>query len=232
MYTTMKKVARKNATGHVDDDEALNVYLDAGGGKKGTDALIDYYQHKYVFNKYEVSESEGANAVYDKYGEKGIKNFAKVKKNLRGSEKAENIKSAIDATLPTLSKSEKATYYSYFKPNSNPGANPYGYVPGVNYDPTDDDTYKRAKAVMPKLSPEKFYEERAKIDKWGDESRGSSYGNNKISEKDELLPYINATAKSLEEAQKLYDAYGNQLTNKNGVKKRVVQKGGKYVSTY
>ena len=232
MYTTMKKVARKNATGHVDDDKALNVYLDAGGGKKGTDALIDYYQHKYVFNKYEVSESEGANAVYDKYGEKGIKNFAKVKKNLRGSEKAENIKSAIDATLPTLSKSEKATYYSYFKPNSNPGANPYGYVPGVNYDPTDDDTYKRAKAVMPKLSPEKFYEERAKIDKWGDESRGSSYGNNKISEKDELLPYINATAKSLEEAQKLYDAYGNQLTNKNGVKKRVVQKGGKYVSTY
>ena len=232
MYTTMKKVARKNATGHVDDDKALNVYLDAGGGKKGTDALIDYYQHKYVFNKYEVSDSEGANAVYDKYGEKGIKNFAKVKKNLRGSEKAENIKSAIDATLPTLSKSEKATYYSYFKPNSNPGANPYGYVPGVNYDPTDDDTYKRAKAVMPKLSPEKFYEERAKIDKWGDESRGSSYGNNKISEKDELLPYINATAKSLEEAQKLYDAYGNQLTNKNGVKKRVVQKGGKYVSTY
>lgn len=232
MYTTMKKVARKNATGHVDDDKTLNVYLDAGGGKKGTDALIDYYQHKYVFNKYEVSDSEGANAVYDKYGEKGIKNFAKVKKNLRGSEKAENIKSAIDATLPTLSKSEKATYYSYFKPNSNPGANPYGYVPGVNYDPTDDDTYKRAKAVMPKLSPEKFYEERAKIDKWGDESRGSSYGNNKISEKDELLPYINATAKSLEEAQKLYDAYGNQLTNKNGVKKRVVQKGGKYVSTY
>lgn len=232
MYTTMKKVARKNATGHVDDDKALNVYLDAGGGKKGTDALINYYQHKYVFNKYKVSDSEGANAVYDKYGEKGIKNYAKVKNNLRGSQKAENIKSAIDATLPTLSKSEKATYYSYFKPDSNPGANPYGYVPGVNYDPTDDDTYKRAKAVMPKLSPEKFYEERAKIDKWGDESRGSSYGNNKISEKDELLPYINATAKSLEEAQKLYDAYGNQLTNKNGVKKRVVQKGGKYVSTY
>lgn len=231
MYTTMKKVARKNATGHVDDDKALNVYLDAGGGKKGTDALINYYQHKYVFNKYEVSDSEGANAVYDKYGEKGIKNFAKVKKNLRGSQKAENIKSAIDATLPTLSKSEKATYYSYFKPDSNPGANPYGFVPGVNYDASEDKTYQKAKDTIPKLTPEKFYETRDKIDKWGDESRGKRYGNNSISE-DEILPYINATATSLEEAQKLYDAYGNPGTNKKGVTKHIVKKGGEYVATY
>ena len=231
MYTTMKKVARKNATGHVDDDKALNVYLDAGGGKKGTDALINYYQHKYVFNKYEVSDSEGANAVYDKYGEKGIKNFAKVKKNLRGSQKAENIKSAIDATLPTLSKSEKATYYSYFKPDSNPGANPYGFVPGVNYDASEDKTYQKAKDTIPKLTPEKFYETRDKIDKWGDESRGKRYGNNSISE-DEILPYINATATSLEEAQALYNAYGNPGTNKKGVTKHIVKKGGEYVATY
>jgi len=231
MYSTMKKVARKNATGHVDDDKALNVYLDAGGGKKGTDALIDYYQHKYVFNKYEVSDSEGANAVYDKYGEKGIKNFAKVKKNLRGSQKAENIKSAIDATLPTLSKSEKATYYSYFKPDSNPGANPYGYVAGVNYDASEDKTYQKAKSAIPKLTPEKFYETRNKIDKWGDESRGKRYGNNSISE-DEILPYINATATSLEEAQALYNAYGNPGTNKKGVTKHIVKKGGEYVATY
>ena len=231
MYTTMKKVARKNATGHVDDDKALNVYLDAGGGKKGTDALINYYQHKYVFNKYKVSNSEGANAVYDKYGEKGIKNFAKVKNNLRGSQKAENIKSAIDATLPTLSKSEKATYYSYFKPDSNPGANPYGYVAGVNYDASEDKTYQKAKDTIPKLTPEKFYETRDKIDKWGDESRGKRYGNNSISE-DEILPYINATATSLEEAQALYNAYGNPGTNKKGVTKHIVKKGGEYVATY
>lgn len=231
MYTTMKKVARKNATGHVDDDKALNVYLDAGGGKKGTDALINYYQHKYVFNKYKVSDSEGANAVYDKYGEKGIKNYAKVKNNLRGSQKAENIKSAIDATLPTLSKSEKATYYSYFKPDSNPGANPYGFVAGVNYDASEDKTYQKAKDTIPKLTPEKFYETRDKIDKWGDESRGKRYGNNSISE-DEILPYINATATSLEEAQALYNAYGNPGTNKKGVTKHIVKKGGEYVATY
>ena len=193
--------------------------------------VINYYQHKYVFNKYEVSDSEGANAVYDKYGEKGIKNFAKVKKNLRGSQKAENIKSAIDATLPTLSKSEKATYYSYFKPDSNPGANPYGFVAGVNYDASEDKTYQKAKDTIPKLTPEKFYETRDKIDKWGDESRGKRYGNNSISE-DEILPYINATATSLEEAQALYNAYGNPGTNKKGVTKHIVKKGGEYVATY
>ena len=233
MYSTMKKVARKNATGHVDeDDKALNVYLDAGGGKKGTKALIDHYQHKYVFNKYEVSDSDGAYAVYDNYGEKGVKNYAKVKKALNKSQATEDIKSAIDRTLPTLSDNEKAIYYSYLDTDASPGTNPFGYVSGINYNVEKDTTYQRAKAVLPKLSPEKFYEERDKIDKWGDESRGASYGNKKISEKEELLPYINATAKSLEEAQQLYDAYGNQLTNKNGVKKRVIQKGGQYVSTY
>ena len=233
MYSTMKKVARKNATGHVDEnDKALNVYLDAGGGKKGTKALIDHYQHKYVFNKYGVSDSDGSYAVYDNYGEKGVKNYAKVKKALNKSQATEDIKNAIDRTLPTLSDNEKAIYYSYLDTDASPGTNPFGYVPGINYNVEKDTTYQRAKAVLPKLSPEKFYEERDKIDKWGDESRGASYGNKKISEKEELLPYINATAKSLEEAQQLYDAYGNQLTNKKGVKKRVIQKGGQYVSTY
>ena len=231
MYTTMKKVARKNATGHVDDDKALNVYLDAGGGKKGTDALIDHYERKYTFGKYDVSESDGSNAIYEKYGEKGIKNYAKVKKSLRGSQKGEDIKSAIDSTLPTLSKSEKATYYSYFKTNVSPGGNPYGYVAGVNYDASEDKSYQKAKAVLPKLSPEKFYETRDKIDKWGDESRGTRYGNGSISE-DEMIPYLNANASNLQEAQSIYSAYGNPGTNKKGVTKHVVQKGGKYALSY
>lgn len=231
MYTTMKKVARKNATGHVDDDKSLNIYLDAGGGKKGTSALIDHYEKKYTLGKYDVSESDGSNAIYEKYGEKGIKNYAKVKKYLRGSQKGEDIKSAIDSTLPTLSKSEKATYYSYFKTNVSPGGNPYGYVAGVNYDASEDDTYKKAKAVLPKLTPEKFYETRDAIDKWGDESRGARYGNGGISE-DEMIPYLNANASSLEDAQNIYAAYGNPGTNKNGVTKHVVQKGGKYALSY
>lgn len=231
MYTTMKKVARKNATGHVDDDKALNIYLDAGGGKKGTNALIDHYERKYTFGKYDVSESDGSNAIYEKYGEKGIKNYAKVKKSLRGSQKGEDIKSAIDSTLPTLSKSEKATYYSYFKTNVSPGGNPYGYVAGVNYDASEDKSYQKAKAVLPKLSPEKFYETRDKIDKWGDESRGTRYGNGSISE-DEMIPYLNANASNLQEAQSIYSAYGNPGTNKKGVTKHVVQKGGKYALSY
>lgn len=231
MYTTMKKVARKNATGHVDDDKSLNIYLDAGGGKKGTSALIDHYEKKYTLGKYDVSESDGSNAIYEKYGEKGIKNYAKVKKYLRGSQKGEDIKSAIDSTLPTLSKSEKATYYSYFKTNVSPGGNPYGYVAGVNYDASEDKSYQKAKAVLPKLSPEKFYETRDKIDKWGDESRGTRYGNGSISE-DEMIPYLNANASNLQEAQSIYSAYGNPGTNKKGVTKHVVQKGGKYALSY
>lgn len=209
------------------DDKAYQVYK-----KGGTKALLDYTHRKFINDKYDLSESDGATAVFDKYGEKGVKNYAKVKKALNKSQATEDIKNAIDRTLPTLSDNEKAIYYSYLDTDANPGTNPFGYVPGINYNVEKDKPYQRAKAVLPKLSPEKFHEERDKIDKWGDESRGASYGNKKISEKEELLPYINATAKSLEEAQQLYDAYGNQLTNKNGVKKHIIQKGGQYVSTY
>jgi len=232
MYKTMKKVARKNATGHLDkEDKALNTYLNAGGGKKGTQALIDYYQHKHIFGKYDVSESDGANALYEKYGEKGVKNYSRVKKALRGSEKRDDIKSAINSTLPTLSKSEKALYYTYFESDVSPGGNPFGYVAGVNYKPEKDTTYQKAKGVIPNLTPEKFYETRDAIDKWGDESRGKSYGNNIISE-DEMIPYLNANAKNLAEAQSIYAAYGNPGTNKKGVTKHVVQKGGKYDLSY
>lgn len=209
------------------DDKAYQIYK-----AEGSKGLVDYMHRKYINDKYDVSESDGATAVFDKYGEKGVKNYAKVKKALNKSQATEDIKNAIDRTLPTLSDNEKAIYYSYLDTDASPGTNPFGYVPGINYNVEKDKPYQRAKAVLPKLSPEKFHEERDKIDKWGDESRGASYGNKKISEKDELLPYINATAKSLEEAQQLYDAYGNQLTNKKGVKKRIIQKGGQYVSTY
>lgn len=232
MYKTMKKVARKNATGHLDkEDKALNTYLNAGGGKKGTQALIDYYQHKHIFGKYDVSESDGANALYEKYGEKGIKNYSRVKKALRGSQKGDDIESAINSTLPTLSKNEKAIYYSYIDPDAKPGANPYGYVAGINYKPEKDPTYQKAKGVIPNLTPEKFYETRDAIDKWGDESRGKSYGNGNISE-DEMIPYLNAHAANLAEAQSIYAAYGNPGTNKKGVTKHVVQKGGKYDLSY
>ena len=209
------------------DDKAYQIYK-----SEGSKGLVDYMHRKYINDKYDVSESDGVTAVFDNYGEKGVKNYAKVKKALNKSQATEDIKNAIDRTLPTLSDNEKAIYYSYLDTDASPGTNPFGYVPGINYNVEKDKPYQRAKAVLPKLSPEKFYEERDKIDKWGDESRGASYGNKKISEKEELLPYINATAKSLEEAQQLYDAYGNQLTNKKGVKKRVIQKGGQYVSTY
>lgn len=223
MYQTMKKAARKNATGHIDkEDKALNTYLNAGGGKKGTQALIDYYQHKHIFGKYDVSESDGANALYDKYGEKGIKNYSKVKKALRGSEKKEDIKNAINSTLPTLSKNEKALYYSYFDSDVSPGSNPYGYVSGVNYKPEKDTPYQKAKSLIPSLTPEKFHETRNAINK---------NGNGGISE-DEIIPYINEHASNLAEAQRLYAAYGNPGTNKKGVTKHVVQKGGKYDLSY
>lgn len=208
------------------DDAAYQAYK--SGKAKG---LIEYTHRKFLNSKYDVSDSAGAQAVLDKYGEKGLQNYSKVKKALRGSQEKAKIKSAIDSSLPTLSKNEKAIYYSYIDPDAKPGANPYGYVAGINYKPEKDPTYQKAKGVIPNLTPEKFYETRDTIDKWGDESRGKSYGNGNISE-DEMIPYLNANAKNLAEAQSIYAAYGNPGTNKKGVTKHVVQKGGKYDLSY
>lgn len=208
------------------DDAAYQAYK--SGKAKG---LIEYTHRKFLNSKYDVSDSAGAQAVLDKYGEKGLQNYSKVKKALRGSQEKAKIKSAIDSSLPTLSKNEKAIYYSYIDPDAKPGANPYGYVAGINYKPEKDPTYQKAKGVIPNLTPEKFYETRDVIDKWGDESRGKSYGNGNISE-DEMIPYLNANAKNLAEAQSIYAAYGNPGTNKKGVTKHVVQRGGKYDLSY
>lgn len=208
------------------DDAAYQAYK--SGKAKG---LIEYTHRKFLNSKYDVSDSAGAQAVLDKYGEKGLQNYSKVKKALHGSQEKAKIKSAIDSSLPTLSKNEKAIYYSYIDPDAKPGANPYGYVAGINYKPEKDPTYQKAKGVIPNLTPEKFYETRDAIDKWGDESRGKSYGNGNISE-DEMIPYLNAHAANLAEAQSIYAAYGNPGTNKKGVTKHVVQKGGKYDLSY
>lgn len=208
------------------DDAAYQAYKN--GKAKG---LIEYTRRKFLNSKYDVSDSAGAQAVLDKYGEKGLQNYSKVKKALRGSQEKAKIKSAIDSSLPTLSKNEKAIYYSYIDPDAKPSANPYGYVAGINYKPEKDPTYQKAKGVIPNLTPEKFYETRDVIDKWGDESRGKSYGNGNISE-DEMIPYLNANAKNLAEAQSIYAAYGNPGTNKNGVTKHVVRRGGRYELSY
>ena len=122
------------------DDAAYQAYK--SGKAKG---LIEYTHRKFLNSKYDVSDSAGAQAVLDKYGEKGLQNYSKVKKALRGSQEKAKIKSAIDSSLPTLSKNEKAIYYSYIDPDAKPGANPYGYVAGINYKPEKDPTYQKAK---------------------------------------------------------------------------------------
>ena len=63
-----------------------------------------------------------------------------------------------------MSRSDKAKYYSYLKPSATPGNNPYGYIPGVSYDPEKDESYQKAVKAIPSLKPEKYYETKDTID--------------------------------------------------------------------
>lgn len=189
--------------------------------KEGAKGLVQEYVTKNALAQYDVNDSDGARAVYDDLGAKGLENYSKIKGKLNGSSSQENVKKAIDS-IPSLSQSDKAKYYSYLEPKATPGNNPYGYVPGINYSPEDDKAYQTAKKEIPSLKPEKFYETKKSID---------TDGNGNLKEA-EVLSYINSNAKSYEEAQKMYNAYYGEHTNKKGQTKHIVKGKKGYSSSY
>lgn len=195
-YAAMKNVARLNATGIDTDDKIANAYLEAGGGDKGIDAAIDYMQQKYVFNKYDVSSSNGSKAVYEDLGEQGIEQFAELKEALDGSTSAEDIKDVLDRS--GLSASDKAKYYSYLAPSSSPGANPYGNVAGASYKPEKDKSYQKALEYIPTLKPADYYQAKQSID---------ADNNNSIKQQ-ELVDYMNSYGVAEDEGLNYWSAYG------------------------
>lgn len=187
--------------------------------KDGAKGLIEEFHRQTVFSKYEVSKSDGANAVYKDLGEIGIEKYAKFKKKLGDSTKSEDVEKILNSS--GMSQSNKAKYYSYLKPSATPGNNPYGYIPGVSYDPEKDEAYQKAVKEIPSLKPEKYYETKDTIDA----------DNNGTLKQEELINYINSKAKSNSEAQKMWAAYGG-WTNKDGQIKKLVGSPGHYTSSY
>jgi hypothetical protein len=141
---------------------------------------------------------------------------------LNGSTNSKKIEGVLN-TMPTLSKKDKAEMYSYLNPSATPGNNPYGYVPGINYDPKEDKAYQKAKAVITGMSPEKYYETYDKMD---------ANSNSSISQ-DELYQYFESNS-DLQDAyiKQLWEAYGG-YTNKDGKKKQLIKNSdGSYTSSY
>lgn len=220
-YTAMKQVARYNATGSMGDNSLAKIYREAGGGDKGIQAVIKEASVKAAYKRYDVTDSNGAREVYENYGDSGLQVYSEIKKKLNNSQKSSDIASAVNS-IPGLSKKEKAKYYSYVDTDAKPNQNPFGYIPGINYDPQKDDTYKKAKSYMPSLSPIKFYETKDSID-------ADSNGNIKEAE---MLDYINFNARDEEEANAMWNAYHGESKNKKGQIKKVVKKGNEYIATY
>ena len=201
-YSAMKAVAKLNATGIDSDDKIANAYLEAGGGDKGIDAAIDYMQQKYVYGKYGVSNSKGAQAVYDDLGEKGIEEFSKFKEALDGSTNSEDIQAVLNKS--NLSTSDKAKYYSYLNSDCSPGANPYGYVAGVSYNPDKDKSYQKAKEYLPTVKPVDYYKAKNTID---------ADNNNSIKQQ-ELVDYMNSIGVSQSDGMNYWSAYGQSTWKK------------------
>jgi hypothetical protein len=194
-------------------DGAAKAYIDAGGGDKGVDAVVDYYVKGKMFENYDVSSSDGSKAILENHGEAGLQIYSDVKHKLNGSRKNEDIEKALNAT--SLSKEDKAEYYSYFNTSATPGQNPYGYIPGINYNPDNDESYQKAVEATWNVTPEEFYEKKDKIDT-----------NNKggVSQT-EIADYLNKMGiKSESEAKKIYNTF-----KQGSWKKKPVYENGKWV---
>jgi hypothetical protein len=217
MKSFSKAYAQSKVTGA--DMSSTNKELAKIYEKDGAKGLIEEFHRQTVFSKYEVSKSDGANAVYQDLGETGVEKYAKFKKKLGDSTKSEDVEKLLNSS--GMSKSDKAKYYSYLKPSATPGNNPYGYIPGVSYDPEKDESYQKAVKAIPSLKPEKYYETKDTIDA----------DDNGTLKQEELINYINSKAKSNGEAQKMWAAYGG-WTNKEGQIKKLVGSPGHYTSSY
>ena len=217
MKSFSKAYAQSKVTGA--DMSSTNKELAKIYEKDGAKGLIEEFHRQTVFSKYEVSKSDGANAVYQDLGETGVEKYAKFKKKLGDSTKSEDVEKMLNSS--GMSKSDKAKYYSYLKPSATPGNNPYGYIPGVSYDPEKDESYQKAVKAIPSLKPEKYYETKDTIDS----------DKNGTLKQEELINYINSKAKSNDEAQKMWAAYGG-WTNKEGQIKKLVGSPGHYTSSY
>jgi len=220
-YTAMKQIARFNATDNMNDNNLAEIYKEAGFGEKGVEAVIKEIDVKAALKRNEVTDSDSAREIYSNYGDAGLKTYAEIKKKLNKSQKGEDIAAAVDS-IPGLNRDKKAEYYSYVDTDAKPNNNPFGYVPGINYDPEKDKTFSTAKKLIPTLTPEKYYKTKDSID---------TDGNGNIKES-EILEYINANARNEEEANKMWTAYHGESKNKKGKIKKVKKVGNKYIASY
>jgi hypothetical protein len=225
LYKVSKAITERDKFGKEPSNtykKLVEVYDKAGKGKKGQKALVEEVLTKNTLDKYDVTDSESARQVLEDHGEKWLEKYGKAKSRLKGESSSAKIESVINA-MPSLSKKDKAEMYSYLKPSATPGNNPYGYVPGISYDPKEDKTYQKAKAIIPGMSPENYYETYDKID---------TNGNSSISQ-DELYQYFESNS-NLKDAyvDQLWEAYGG-YTNKKGEKKKLIRNAdGSYTSSY
>lgn len=215
-YSAMKAVLKKNMVGKDTDDKLAKAYMEGG-----VDAVINELEDKYALNSAGLKDTGNARAALDGLGEDGLKVYAEIKESLDGSTSAENIQNELNKR--NMSNADKAKYYSYLATDASPGANPYDYVPGVNYNPEKDDSYQKAKAVIPTLDPVNYYKTKDTID-------GMEDANNSITQS-ELIAYITRQNMSDTQAQQYWKAFGG-WKNKKGELKKLVKQDGKWVSTY
>jgi hypothetical protein len=226
VYSAVRSAINSEYTGK-DVDGAAKAYKDAGGGEKGTQAVVNYIAAKDIIS--DAGLSSGSNAAKDikeaalngdvEKAQKLADNAAKTKEILdkydisTSSNAGKDIKAAIEAGKPReaemiakkakAEKEEKAKAEETKDTLSSYGLDKTG--------PTK--TYEKAKSEIPSLTTQQFATTYKKID---------SDGNQGIKQ-DEIIDYLNNNNVTEAEAQKIWSAYGN-----SSWKKIPVLKNGKW----
>ena len=232
MYGASKTITKRDKFNHAVPDsseykKAIAAYDNAGGGQKGTEAMINYYHGKKIIADSGISSSSNAAEQAMELATQG--KFTEAEKTVNDYKKYKQIIDENDISTGTFLPSDSAKEIQKMVSNGNTkGAEQYAkQIEALTSNGLSADSgmknYEKAKQTIPSLTADQFARTYQKID--ANSKSGIS--------QTELLDYINQYATSESDAQSLWEAYGQGWTNEKGqVKKLVKNSNGSYSSAY
>ena len=239
VYSAVRSAINSEYTGN-DVDGAAKAYKDAGGGEKGTQAVVNYIAAKDIISDAGLSSSSNAakevkaaaaegnleeaqkiadNAaktkeILDKYG---VSNTSNAGKDVKAAVEAGDYKKAEKLAAEAQKAKEEKAAKEETKAESSDELSSYGLTK-----PGPSATYQKAKGEIPGLTTQQFASTYKLID---------SDGNQGIKQQ-ELLDYLNKYVTSETKAQEIWSAYGGWKNKKGEYKKLIKNKDGSWGSSY
>ena len=192
-YSAMKQVAREKATGSIGDNTAAKVFINAGGGEDGIDAMIKHFQARDIAKSNNVStNSKAYEAIQDAVNNGNVSEAS----NIASQEKEKK------DTFEQYGVENNSTSRKLYENYGETALKDYADFQKEGLGASATYTYQSLKnegGTIPSIKD--FSTIYKKIDNYGDKNGSAS--------QKEFIAYLNDGNYSVEEAEKLAQTYGD-----------------------